>query len=233
MSAASIAPHVSRVEDGFEQYRGALTRRCTRMLGSPSEAEDAVQETLLRAWRNHARFEGRCRLDSWLHRIATNVCLDMLNARSRRAEPVDPAALQDAPLEGTADTDPAEQTLTDEAFRLALVVALERLPARQRAVLTLREVFGWKASEVADLLGITVAAVNSLLQRARASLKPGGQAAGSLSALTVTDSRRDLIASYLAAFRAYEIRSAPRGSARSGHWSTSRASAPSRRTARG
>jgi RNA polymerase sigma-70 factor, ECF subfamily len=199
MNTASGAARGRRVEDDFEQYRVELTRRCTRMLGSRSEAEDAVQETLLRAWRNHARFEGRCRLGSWLHRIATNVCVDMLNARSKRAEPVDPASLQNAPLEGAADADPAEQTLTDEAFRLALLVALERLPARQRAVLTLREGFGWRASEVAELLGITVAAVNSLLQRARASLEQGPRDARGPSLTTAADSRQDLLASFLAA----------------------------------
>jgi RNA polymerase sigma-70 factor (ECF subfamily) len=193
-----------RVEYDFEPYRAALTRRCTRMLGSRSEAEDAVQETLLRAWRNQTRFEGRSRLDSWLHRIATNVCLDMLSARSKRAEPIDPTSLESAPLESGADTDPAEQTMTDEAFRLALVVALERLPDRQRAVLTLREVFGWRASEVAGLLGITVAAVNSLLQRARASLELAQSDAASRSLVTA-DSREDLLASFLAAFESYEI----------------------------
>jgi RNA polymerase sigma-70 factor (ECF subfamily) len=203
MTTAAGVLQSRRVGDDFEEYRVALTRRCTRILGSRSEAEDAVQETLLRAWRNQARFEGRCRLDSWLHRIATNVCLDMLNARSKRAEPVDPTALQDAPLQSTAEIDPAERALTDEAFRLALAFALERLPARQRAVLTLREVFGWRASEVAELLGITVAAVNSLLQRARASLEPGRP--GADVRLVVVDSRRDLMASFLAAFRSYDI----------------------------
>jgi RNA polymerase sigma-70 factor (ECF subfamily) len=194
-----------RVEDDFEQYRGALTRRCTRMLGSRFEAEDAVQETLLRAWRHQARFQGRCRLDSWLHRIATNVCVDMINARSKRAEPVDPASLQGAQLEGAAGTDPAEQTLTDEAFRLALVVAIDRLPARQRAVLTLREVFGWRASEIGELLGISVAAVNSLLQRARASLEPDRPHARGASPVTVADSRQELLASFLAAFQSYHL----------------------------
>jgi RNA polymerase sigma-70 factor (ECF subfamily) len=203
MTAGSGLLQRAPVGDDFEEYRVALTRRCTRILGSRSEAEDAVQETLLRAWRNQARFEGRCRLGSWLHRIATNVCLDMLNARSKRAEPVDPAALQEAPLHGTADIDPAERALTDEAFRLALAFALERLPARQRAVLTLRDVFGWRASEVAELLGITVAAVNSLLQRARASLEPGHP--GADVRLAVVDSRRELMASFLGAFRSYEI----------------------------
>jgi RNA polymerase sigma-70 factor, ECF subfamily len=205
MTAASGAVQGRRVEHDFEQYRVALTRRCTRMLGSRSEAEDAVQETLLRAWRHHARFQGRCRLDSWLHRIATNVCVDMLNARSKRAEPVDPASLQSAPLEDDADTDPAEQTLTDEAFRLAMVVAIERLPARQRAVLTLREVFGWRASEIAELLGISVAAVNSLLQRARASLESGRPHTRGPSPVTVGDSRQDLLASFLAAFESYHV----------------------------
>ena len=203
MTTAAAVAQSRRVGDDFEEYRGALTRRCTRILGSRSDAEDAVQETLLRAWRNQARFEGRCRLDSWLHRIATNVCLDMLNARSKRAEPVDPTALQDAPVQSTADIDPAERALTDEAFRLALAFALDRLPARQRAVLTLREVFGWRASEVAELLGITVAAVNSLLQRARASLEPGRP--GADARLVVADSRRELMTSFLAAFRSYEI----------------------------
>lgn len=202
MTVTSGALPERRVEDDFEQYRAALTGRCARMLGSRAEAEDAVQETLLRAWRNHSRFEGRCRLDSWLYRIANNVCVDMLNARSKRAEPIDPASLAYAPIEGAAYTDPAEQTLTEEAFRLALVLALERLPARQRAVLTLREAFGWRASEVAELLGITVAAVNSLLQRARASLEPG---AASPSMASVPDSRQELLASFLSAFESYEI----------------------------
>jgi RNA polymerase sigma-70 factor (ECF subfamily) len=201
MTATSNAVLGRRVEHDFEQYRVALTRRCTHMLGSRSEAEDAVQETLLRAWRHHARFQGRSRLDSWLHRIATNVCVDMLNARSKRAEPVDPASLQSVRLEGgpDTDTDPAEQTLTDEAFRLALVVAIERLPARQRAVLTLREVFCWRTSEVAELLEISDAAVNSLLQRARASLEPD-RARNAPSPPTVAASREELLASFLAGF---------------------------------
>ena len=200
MTATSDAVQGRRVEHDFERYRVALTRRCTHMLGSRSDAEDAVQETLLRAWRHHERFQGRCRLDSWLHRIATNVCVDMLNARSKRAEPVDPASLQSAPLEVATDIDPAEQTLTDEAFRLALVVAIERLPARQRAVLTLREVFGWRTSEVAQLLGISAPAVNSLLQRARASLEPGRTHTRAPSLVSVADSREELLASFLAGF---------------------------------
>jgi RNA polymerase sigma-70 factor (ECF subfamily) len=125
----------------------------------------------------------------------------MLSARTRRAEPVDPVALQQASFESAADGDPAERVLSDEAFRLALLVGLERLPARQRAVLTLRDVFGWKASEVAELLGVTVAAVNSMLQRARASLDPARPGTRDRAAITVAHSRRDLMASYLAALR--------------------------------
>jgi RNA polymerase sigma-70 factor, ECF subfamily len=200
MTATSDAVQDRRVEYDFERYRVALTRRCVHMLGSRSDAEDAVQETLLRAWRHHGRFQGRCRLDSWLHRIATNVCVDMLNARSKRAEPVDPASLQSAPLEVAFDTDPAEQMLTDEDFRLALLVAIERLPARQRAVLTLREGFGWRTSEVAELLGISAAAVNSLLQRARASLEPGRTLTCEPLLVGVADSREELLASFLAGF---------------------------------
>src|SRR5262249_22931603 len=118
--------------------------------------------------------------------------------RAKRAEPVDPAALPGAPLESIGATDPAEQTLANEAFMFALVVALERLPARQRAVLTLREVFGWRAREGAELFGVTVASVNSLLQRARASLEPGHSGTYGPSLVAVTDSRRDLLASFLA-----------------------------------
>lgn len=205
MTATSAAVQGRRLDDGFEGYRAALTRHCARMLASRSDAEDAVQETLLRAWRHHARFEGLCRLDAWLYRIATNVCADMLNARSKRADPLDPASLHGVMPEAAAGEDPAEQTLTDEAFRLAVIVALERLPARQRAVLTLREVFDWRASEVAELLGITVAAVNSLLQRTRASLEPGRSHAGDRSLATAGGSRQDLLASFLAAFESYEI----------------------------
>ena len=157
-----------------------------------------MQETLLRAWRGQRRFEGRCRLGSWLQRIATNVCIDMLGARSRRAVPVDPSSLQDASLEADADTDPAAQALTRETFRLALLLALERLPARQRAVLMLREALSWKASEIAELLGTSDAAVNSALQRARASLESTGP--DDYGELSADDSAESLMASYLAAF---------------------------------
>lgn len=168
------------------------------MLGSHTDAEDAVQETLLRAWRSRARFEGRGRLGSWLRRIATNVCVDMMKARSRRPIPADPLSLQAAPLEAGAETDPAEQALAREAVRLALLVAVERLPARQRVVLVLREALGWKANEVAELLGISDAAVNSALQRARASLQSTRPGVDSTISTTTKDSHQTLLASCLA-----------------------------------
>jgi RNA polymerase sigma-70 factor (ECF subfamily) len=205
MSVASPAVEARQVHDDLERHRVALTRHCTRMLGSRSEAEDAVQETLLRAWRNQARFEGRCRVGSWLYRIATNVCIDMLNARSRRAMPTDPASLQTVPLEAGAETDPAEQALAQEAFRLALRVAVERLPARQRAVLMLREALCWNAHEVAELLGTTDTAVNSALQRARASLQSPGPGVDGAISVTTEDSRQNLLASCLVAVMSEDL----------------------------
>jgi RNA polymerase sigma-70 factor, ECF subfamily len=184
-------------EDDFERHRAQLTRHCARLLRSPSEAEDAVQETLLRAWRSHSRFEGRSGLYSWLYRIATNVCMDMLKDRSRRPVPFEATPLQSDPIEPCVETDPAEQALARETFRLALVAALERLPARQRAVLLLREVLCWRASEVAELLGTSIPAVNSALQRARTALEAGA-AADSTAAPGC--SREELLGSYLSAF---------------------------------
>jgi RNA polymerase sigma-70 factor, ECF subfamily len=196
-----VAPTVAarQVHDDLEHHRVALTRHCTRVLGSRSEAEDAVQETLLRAWRSHPKFEGRGRLGSWLHRIATNVCIDMLNARSRRALPADPASLNAAPLEASPETDPAERALAQETLRLALLVVIERLPARQRAVLLLRDALSWHANEVAELLGISDAAVNSALYRARASLQSTDPRVDEAISATTEDSRENLLASCLAA----------------------------------
>ena len=199
MSIVAPAVEARPLHERLEDHRAALTRHCTRMLGSRSEAEDAVQETLLRAWRSHARFDGRCRLGSWLHRIASNVCIDMLNARSRRALPADPASLQDAALEADAETDPAERALAQETFRLALLVAVRRLPEQQRTVLMLREALCWKANEVAELLGISDAAVNSALQRARASLQSSGPSVNTPLSAAAGDSRQSLLASCLAA----------------------------------
>src|SRR6476620_6620319 len=178
-SSLTAAPAFSELE----AYRRELTAYCYRMLGSPFEAEDAVQDTLLRAWRGLDRFEGRAALRSWLYRIATNVCLDMLQGRERRARPMDfgpavdpdPAHLnvlseatwvQPAP-DGLLipDGDPADVAVARETIKLAFIAALQHLPARQRASLILCDVLRWKASEVAELLDTSVASVNSALQR--------------------------------------------------------------------
>ena len=202
MSMCSASLRGGAIVDDLERHRLALTRHCARMLSSPSDAEDAVQETLLRAWRSHRRYEGRSSLLSWLYRIATNVCIDMMNDRSRRAVPVEPVRLEGAPIEAGADTDPAVRTLARETFGLALVAAIERLPARQRAVLLLREVLCWKACEVAELLGTSVAAVNSTLQRARAALD-GGRV--DPEATVMQDSHRQMLASYLVALESHNF----------------------------
>ena len=149
-------------------HRAELTSYCRRMLGSSADAEDAVQETLLRAWRASRRFEGRAAVRTWLYRIATNVCLDSLGHAARRPIPV-----EDVPeLAGAGgEPDPSEDALERERLRLAIVIAVGALPPRQRAVLLLRDVLSWRASEVADLLGMTPVGVNSTLQRARAALE--------------------------------------------------------------
>jgi len=193
------------------------------MLGSAFEAEDAVQETLVRAWRGYDRFEGRSSLRSWLYRIATNVCLDMLSASQRRARPIDlgPPSSADEPLGPAlpetawlepipdsrvtpASSDPAEVAIARETIRLAFIAALQHLPPRQRAVLILREVLRWKASEVAELLDSTVASVNSALQRARATL-----AASDVSttdrADPLDDEQRRLLTRYVDAFQRYDL----------------------------
>jgi RNA polymerase sigma-70 factor (ECF subfamily) len=206
----------------LDQYRAELTGYCYRMLASPFEAEDAVQETLLRAWRSLDRFEGRAALRSWLYRIATNVCLDMLNARERRARPMDlgparepveanlnalPEAtwIQPVPdaLVTPAEGDPAEVAVARETVRLAFVAALQHLPPRQRAVLILCEVLRWKASEVAELLDTSIASVNSALQRARSTLAGSNVNASDPGALT--DDDRALLARYVEAFERYDI----------------------------
>jgi len=209
----------------FEQYRVALTGYCYRMLGSAFEADDAVQETLVRAWRSFDRFEGRSAVRSWLYRIATNVCFDMLNGRQRRARPMDLSApkpsttplgpvlpevtwiqpIPDGRVLVSSD-DPAEETIARESIRLAFVAALQHLPPRQRAVLILREVLRLKAEEVAELLGSTVQSVNSALQRARATL-----AASDLSDTAafdpLDDAHRELLDRYVDAFERYDMES--------------------------
>jgi RNA polymerase sigma-70 factor, ECF subfamily len=206
----------------LEAHRRELTGYCYRMLGSGSEAEDAVQETLLRAWRKHDSFEGRSSLKSWLYRIATNVCLDMLQGPQRRALPMDIASPQsaDAPLgtplpEATwlmpvpdarvlpTDGDPAELAAARETIRLAFVATLQHLPPKQRAVLILREVLHWQATEVAELLGSTVASVNSALQRARATLDAAAPEPTGAAAVEGDDS--ELLEKYVDAFERYDI----------------------------
>jgi len=206
----------------LEQHRTELTGYCYRMLGSPFEAEDAVQETLLRAWRGAGRFEGRATLRSWLYRIATNVCLDMLNARRRRARPMDlgpasrgdsalPPALHDSAwIEPIPDDravpsgDPGDVAVARESIRLAFVAALQQLPPRQRAVLILREVLRFTADEVAELLDSTTASVNSALQRARATIAASGvDAAEPFDALDAA--QQQLLARYVDAFERYDL----------------------------
>jgi RNA polymerase sigma-70 factor (ECF subfamily) len=207
-----------RLEVRLGQHRAELTSYCHRVLGSPSEAEDAVQETMLRAWRGFDRFEGRAALRSWLYRIATNVCHDSLTRRARRAIPVDlsPAAAPIAELAGpraswiaprgasllATAADPAEVTLARETVRLAFIAALRHLPARQRAVLILRDVLRWKASEVAELLDTSIASVNSALQRAHATLESAGVSAAQAAPILVDESHLGLLSRYVQAFEA-------------------------------
>jgi RNA polymerase sigma-70 factor, ECF subfamily len=217
-----FTPTAPELERRLEEHRRELTGYCYRMLGSPFEAEDAVQETFLRAWRAYDRFEGRAALRSWLYRIATNVCLDMSSARARRARPMDfgPAVapvfenlhtrpeetwIEPIPLGMVAtDADPAEAAESRESIRLAFVAALQHLPARQRAVLILCEVLRWKASEVAELLDMSTAAVNSALQRARATLESSGATREGSSGAIDTE-QRELLARYVEAFSNYDI----------------------------
>jgi RNA polymerase sigma-70 factor (ECF subfamily) len=212
------------VERELEAHRRELTGYCYRMLGSGFEAEDAVQETMVRAWRNIDAFEGRSALRSWLYRIATNVCLDMMRGPQRRARPMDlgPSSTADAPLDAglpehawiqpiasskvlSTDGDPAEVAASRDSIRLAFVAALQHLPARQRAVLILREVLGWQASEVAGLLDSSVASVNSALQRARATLSSGDLATA--KPLQIDAEQEALLARYVDAFERYDISS--------------------------
>lgn len=202
----------------LEEHRAALTGHCYRMLGSAVDADDAVQETMVRAWRSLDRFDGRASLRTWLYRIATNVCLDVLAERSRRARPVDegpPGGLDDPLLalprthwlepipDARAvpeDGDPAELAILRQSIRLAFVAALQHLPPRQRAALLLTEILGWSAAEVAETLGASVAAVNSALQRARATLATRDVGARA----PLSDAQARLLDRYVEAFERYD-----------------------------
>ena len=204
----------------LEEHRAALTGHCYRMLGSPTDADDAVQETIVRAWRSLDRFEGRASLRTWLYSIATHVCLDALTDRSRRARPMElgPAGTVDDELTALpgsrwlepipdahalpADADPSELVGLRQSIRLAFVAALQHLPPRQRAALLLAEVLGWSAADVASCLGMTVPAVNSALQRARATL-----AARDVTRehAPLSEAANALLERYVEAFERYDV----------------------------
>jgi RNA polymerase sigma-70 factor (ECF subfamily) len=196
------------------------------MIGSGSEAEDAVQETMVRAWRASDKLQARGALKAWLFKIANHVCLDMLQSAQRRAQPMDlgPAQSADAPLGApllesawvrpiadervlAPEADPAEVAAERETLRLAFVAALQHLPPRQRAVLILREVLRWQATEVAELLETSVASVNSALQRARATIEELDLDTGSAPAAVDDAEQRALLAGYVEAFERYDIAS--------------------------
>jgi RNA polymerase sigma-70 factor (ECF subfamily) len=214
------------VEQQIERHRRELTGFCYRMLGSASDAEDAVQEVMVRAWRGVDRFDGRSSLRSWLYRIATNVCFDALSGRKRRAMPMDLSPGASAPVIDSLgsplsertwvgpmpdgrimpeNADPAEVAVARESVRLAFVAALQHLPPRQRAVLILREVLRWSAEETGELLGATVASVNSALQRARATLAATRLAQAGEAPDPLDDEHAALLDRYVEAFEAYDI----------------------------
>ena len=195
----------------LDQYRRELTGYCYRMLGSAFDAEDAVQETMLRAWRSLDRFEGRSALKSWLYRIATNVCYDALAGRDKRARPMDLGPAQEPLFENLAELPeatwltplptPEDEVEQRDSLRLAFVAALQHLPPKQRAALILCEVLKWQASEAAELLETSVASINSALQRARATLaKADVGAPAELDADALA-----LLERYVEAFEAYDI----------------------------
>jgi RNA polymerase sigma-70 factor (ECF subfamily) len=223
-AAPSERPDGAELDARLESYRTELTGYCYRILGSPFEAEDAVQETFIRAWRAYDRFEGRAALRSWLYKIATNVCFDMKGASQRRARPIDinPAVTADtglgtplpesAWLEPVPDDraiasggDPADVAVARESIRLAFVAALQHLPPKQRAVLILREVLRWKAEEVAELLETSTASVNSALQRARATLSAKDLVQADPTPAELDAEHRKLLDRYVTAFEEYDM----------------------------
>ncbi len=224
-TADSVLAAPETLERQLESHRRELTGYCYRMLGSGFEAEDAVQETMIRAWRALDSFEGRSSFRSWLYRIATNVCLDMLRGQQRRARPIDlgPSSPADPSFLGPSmpdypwllpvsddrvipdDGDPAAIAEQRETIRLAFVAAVQHLPARQRAVLVLREVLRWPAAEVAELLDTSVASVNSALQRARSRMAAHTADAAPDPYTPVDESQQALLAQYVEAFERYDM----------------------------
>jgi RNA polymerase sigma-70 factor, ECF subfamily len=220
-SRTEAAPAADDLARQLEQHRTEITAHCYRMLGSSFEAEDAAQEALVKAWKSHDRFDGRSSLRTWLYRIATNVCLDQLRSGKRRALPVDlsdplpgssiPSTthpevtwIQPIPDARALGGDPADVAESRDTIRLAFIAALQQLPARQRAVLLLREVLGWSAAEVAELLDTSVAAVNSGLQRARATM--ASVQGDAFEPLEPTDAAQaELLARYVDAFQRFDI----------------------------
>ena len=204
----------------LEVHRAALTGHCYRMLGSVADAEDAVQETIVRAWRSLDRFEGRASVRTWLYRIATNVCLDALSDGSRKMRPFEEGP-SGRPVEQElvahershwlepipdaraipSDADPFQQAVLRQSIRLAFVAALQHLPPRQRAAVILTEVLGWSAAEVADCVETSVAAINSALQRARATLGNGRVDYPS----HMSDEQSELLEQYVDAFQRYDV----------------------------
>lgn len=227
MLARSLDDGVGQGSDAFladaQRYRRELLAHCYRMTGSLHDAEDLVQETYLRAWKAYDRFEGKSSVRTWLHRIATNTCLTALESRQRRPLPTGLGAPSSDPgdelverhdvpwLEPLPDdpaSDPADPSVivgSRESVRLAFVAALQHLSPRQRAVLVLRDVLQWKAAEVAEAIGSTTAAVNSLLQRARSQLDAVGPREDDTVSPPESAEGRDLLERYIAAFEAYDI----------------------------
>src|ERR1700756_933212 len=221
MSAVAATRSGAELERELGQHRQELMGYCYRMLGSPFDAEDAVQETLLRAWRGVDRFDGRAALRSWLYRVRAKLCLARPSARNRRARPMDlgpahePVAenlnvpaevtwIEPIPDSMVAGTDPAEEAMGRETLRLAFIAALQHLPPRQRAALILCEVLRWKATEAAELLETSVASINSALHRARATLEETGATAYD-PLPEMGQEQRDLLSRYVEAFEAYDI----------------------------
>lgn len=215
-------PAEESISEQLEAFRGELRGYCYRMLAAPQDADDAVQNAMIRAWRGASSFDGRSSLRTWLYRIATNVCLDEISARKRRALPVDleaeaslpvlaslgqpqPAAMFVEPVLDSMIADPADIVVGKESIRLAFIAALQHLPASQRAVLILRDVLAWRAAEVAELLEISVAAANSQLQRARETMKAvkdGSKGAVPNASRAVEE---DVVTRYVEAFERYDM----------------------------